>query len=321
MQRKDMNANKALTGISLFIVLAIIYVSGNSVTGNESIVEESGSFTAFFCPEHNCTHEFIKAINGARSVKCAFYGVNIEPLTKSLKDANASIIIHSANHYGFGMQVQSPGLMHHKFCVINQTIVITGSYNPTTSEASNKNNILIIESSTIAKNYEMEFDALMEGKEKKSTKNTKVSLSGQLVKNYFCPQDHCQEKIMRELEAAEESIYFMTFTFTDKEIAGILASKHQAGLHVKGVIENFQRKDVWVKPLLDEAGISTKVISEKSLQHNKIFIIDNTTIITGSYNPTRAAYTINDENILIITSQGLAKEYADYFYKIYHSTT
>ncbi len=316
-----MNTNKVLICTSLIIVLAIIHISMKNVSEDSLIVEENGSISAYFCPLQNCTHEFIKAISGAESIKCAFYSINIDALIESLKHSNASIITHSTDNSGLGIQIKSPGLMHHKFCVVNSSTTITGSYNPTISEENNKNNLLVIQSRTIASNYEKEFEELMQGSKKTKTSTPKVNLSGQLIKNYFCPQDSCQENIIMELQAAEESIYFMTFTFTDNEIAGILASKHETGLHVKGIIENFQRKDVWVKPLLDKAGISTKISSEQSLQHNKLFIIDNKTIITGSYNPTRAAHTINDENILIITNPGLAEKYSEYFYTIHDSLT
>ena len=43
--------------------------------------------------------------------------------------------------------------------------------------------------------------------------------------------------------------------------------------------------------------------------HHKVFIIDNKTVITGSYNPTKNGNENNDENILIIYSEELAGEY------------
>jgi phosphatidylserine/phosphatidylglycerophosphate/cardiolipin synthase-like enzyme len=96
----------------------------------------------------------------------------------------------------------------------------------------------------------------------------------------------------------------MLFTFTDKDIAEEIIKKHQQGIQVQGIIENFQNKQYWTTPMLQNNNITIKIHSSNIFQHNKIIIIDNL-VITGSYNPTNAANTINDENIIIITQPEL----------------
>ena len=46
--------------------------------------------------------------------------------------------------------------------------------------------------------------------------------------------------------------------------------------------------------------------------HNKVMIIDNNVVITGSYNFSENA-ELNDENMLIIESQSVAGAYNKYF--------
>ncbi|MHB8205269.1 MAG: phospholipase D-like domain-containing protein [Desulfomonilaceae bacterium] len=46
-----------------------------------------------------------------------------------------------------------------------------------------------------------------------------------------------------------------------------------------------------------------------AIAYNKIIIIDGTTVITGSFNFTKAAEVRNAENLLIIRSPELAKSY------------
>ena len=43
--------------------------------------------------------------------------------------------------------------------------------------------------------------------------------------------------------------------------------------------------------------------------HHKVIIIDESIVITGSYNFSRNAEEKNDENVLVIYSPRLAKEY------------
>ena len=47
--------------------------------------------------------------------------------------------------------------------------------------------------------------------------------------------------------------------------------------------------------------------------HHKVFIIDNRTVITGSFNPTKNGDTRNDENILIIHDEKIAGKYLEEF--------
>ena len=60
-------------------------------------------------------------------------------------------------------RVKKFGLMHHKFMVVDDKIVATGSYNWTASaEKWNRENLLIIKSSSLARKYTVEFKKIWE---------------------------------------------------------------------------------------------------------------------------------------------------------------
>jgi phosphatidylserine/phosphatidylglycerophosphate/cardiolipin synthase-like enzyme len=46
-----------------------------------------------------------------------------------------------------------------------------------------------------------------------------------------------------------------------------------------------------------------------AISHNKVMIIDGETVITGSFNFTKAAQEKNAENLLIVRDQALAAQY------------
>ena len=56
---------------------------------------------------------------------------------------------------------------------------------------------------------------------------------------------------------------------------------------------------------------NVSVLPDKNpaVMHHKVFIIDEKTVILGSFNPTIAANEKNDENILIIDDEKIAKEF------------
>ncbi len=58
-------------------------------------------------------------------------------------------------------------------------------------------------------------------------------------------------------------------------------------------------------------GIPTFIDAEHQIAHNKIMIIDRETVITGSFNFTKAAEEKNAENLLILKNKELAKIYID----------
>jgi phosphatidylserine/phosphatidylglycerophosphate/cardiolipin synthase-like enzyme len=57
------------------------------------------------------------------------------------------------------------------------------------------------------------------------------------------------------------------------------------------------------------AGIPTFIDAKHAIAHNKVMVIDGATVITGSFNFTKAAEMSNDENLLVIRSPELASKY------------
>ena len=82
-------------------------------------------------------------------------------LDKGQKEATYSKSRYLAK-YGVAIRYSSnPYLMHHKFCVIDTKVVITGSYNWTASaDKRNDENLVVIHDAKIAEEYSAEFNRL-----------------------------------------------------------------------------------------------------------------------------------------------------------------
>ncbi len=82
-------------------------------------------------------------------------------LDKDQKEAKYSKSRYLAKH-GVPIRYSSnPYIMHHKFCVIDSEIVITGSYNWTASaDKRNNENLLVIHDAKMAQEYSAEFNRL-----------------------------------------------------------------------------------------------------------------------------------------------------------------
>jgi len=59
------------------------------------------------------------------------------------------------------------------------------------------------------------------------------------------------------------------------------------------------------------SGIPTFIDAAHAIAHNKVIIVDETTVIGGSFNFSKKAEEKNAENLLIVRSAGQARLYKD----------
>jgi len=138
------------------------------------------------------------------------------------------------------------------------------------------------------------------------------------VENYFAPEDKVAAQIISEIEGARDRIRFMAFVFTSDEIADAMLARARAGVVVQGVIEarsaegeysEYERLQVAVHDVLQDGN--------PYILHHKVIIIDDATVILGSYNFTASAEEKNDENLLIIHDAEVAALFVAEFGRVY----
>lgn len=217
------------------------------------------------------------------------------------------------------------GLMHDKFIIIDRSEVWTGSLNFTPSGVYEDNNTLIhIRSVKVAENYLTEFeemytDDLFGPDSIASTPNPRLTIDGIDLETYFSPDDNVSARILELLMSAQESVYFLAYSFTSDDIAQVMRSKREAGLIVKGVMDSEQAKTNQGSEfdLFRQKGLDVRLDGGKGLMHHKIIIIDRSIVITGSYNFTASAEERNDENLIVIFSPEVAEVFLAEFERVY----
>jgi phosphatidylserine/phosphatidylglycerophosphate/cardiolipin synthase-like enzyme len=127
---------------------------------------------------------------------------------------------------------------------------------------------------------------------------------------YFSPNGGCTDAIVKEITDAKSEILVQAYSFTSAPIAKALVSAHKRGVKVEAILDKSQRSERYTSAsFLANSGIPTFIDARHAIAHNKIMIIDKETVITGSFNFTRAAEEKNAENLLIIKSRELAGIY------------
>jgi phosphatidylserine/phosphatidylglycerophosphate/cardiolipin synthase-like enzyme len=129
---------------------------------------------------------------------------------------------------------------------------------------------------------------------------------------YFSPHGGCTEAIIRELNKAKSTILVQAYSFTSAPIAKALLNAHKRGIKIEVIIDKSHVNQRYSSAtFLYNQGIPVKIDAQHAIAHNKVMIIDRETVITGSFNFTKAAEINNAENLLIIRDKKLAKRYIE----------
>jgi phosphatidylserine/phosphatidylglycerophosphate/cardiolipin synthase-like enzyme len=224
------------------------------------------------------------------------------------------------------------GLMHNKFFVADGKRVWTGSTNLTeTCLLFNANNAVWVEDANVAANFETEFREEAKGKfgkrgsGKPNTPNPTVQVDADTtVTTLFSPEDKPLPAIIAQIDAAEKTLDIACFVFSSAEVSAAVAKAHARGVKARVLLDNaFSSKAITARwkcvPFddLTKAGVSCKYDDELAKLHHKFLVVDDATVVTGSFNLSVNAANENDENVLVIRSAAVAKKYATEFTRLW----
>lgn len=132
------------------------------------------------------------------------------------------------------------------------------------------------------------------------------------VRVYFSPDGGCTEAVVETVGKAKASILVQAYSFTSAPIAKALVDAHKRGVKVRVILDKSQRSERYSSAdFLHNARVPTSIDTKHAIAHNKIMVIDGRTVITGSFNFTKAAEESNAENLLVIEDMALARKYSD----------
>lgn len=197
------------------------------------------------------------------------------------------------------------GLMHNKLLSIDESEVWLGSCNFTRDSLDLHANIVMgIQSKELAKKIEEKAQGIA-SKASKKIEPIVLSSKEQTLAISFLPDDtKALSKVVNLLNSAKKSIKVAMFTFTHPELVEALVQADKRGVHVEVVMDNDSSRKTSLKAYqkLTREKINVFVSQRLGLLHEKMAIIDESCLIMGSANWTKAAFTQNSENLVILTS-------------------
>jgi phosphatidylserine/phosphatidylglycerophosphate/cardiolipin synthase-like enzyme len=216
---------------------------------------------------------------------------------------------------------RSNGLMHDKIIIVDGKTLFMGSWNMSYNDTfRNNNNLLQITDPTLIANYQAKFNELFVDKNfgthaEVGARKPSMTIEGVQVENYFSPVDEVMQKLVQYVKGSRKSIRFMIFTYTHPDLSAAMIAQAKAGVDVQGVIENRGASQGALVPLFC-AKLPVKVDGNKYTMHHKVMIIDDSIVVTGSFNFTASADTANDDNLLVIHSPAVAALYLQEFERV-----
>lgn len=129
---------------------------------------------------------------------------------------------------------------------------------------------------------------------------------------FFSPKGGAEKAIVSAIDDAKHEIRMQAFLFSNKPITEALIRAHKRGVKVTVLID---QKMVGKKPnttnLILDAEIPTFFDTAHRTAHDKIIIIDDSTVLTGSFNFVKVAETKNGENLIVLKSKPVAEQYIE----------
>ena len=139
----------------------------------------------------------------------------------------------------------------------------------------------------------------------------------------FSPPGGATAAIVQAVGEARQRVWVQAYSFTSAPIARAVLSAAKRGVEVKVVLDRSQRTQKYsVADFFANQGVPVYIDDQHAIAHNKVMVIDSGTLITGSFNFSRAAEQANAENLLIFRGNpALQQLYADNFrFHLSHST-
>jgi phosphatidylserine/phosphatidylglycerophosphate/cardiolipin synthase-like enzyme len=212
-------------------------------------------------------------------------------------DPTASLSLPSLMHAKTFLQARrSKGLMHRKILAIDQTAVYLGSANLTPPSLHHHSNFVLGLYHPELASFLSENDSGM----------LRTAVGSQELECYLLPETKALalSRLLTLIKDAKSSIHIAMFTLTHPEITAVLSQAALRGVHVHAVIDHYSANGASKKSVeaLRTAKARVYLSRGAELLHHKWALIDEETFAMGSANWTKAAFTRNEDFLLILSS-------------------
>jgi len=129
----------------------------------------------------------------------------------------------------------------------------------------------------------------------------------------FSPEGTAQKLVLETIASAKHDIQILAYAFQASDIMQALVAAKNRGVNVRVVVDKKRNKGKTSKKTMDfvtSNGVELRTNDHFHIHHDKVIIVDGSTVETGSFNFAPSAETANSENVIVIRDMPeVAKQY------------
>lgn len=137
------------------------------------------------------------------------------------------------------------------------------------------------------------------------------------VEAYFSPYEDIEGLIVDKLKGAGGSIRCSLYGITNIRITEVLIDRVSSGVDIKLCLDKTQSAGKHsTHEELKEAGVEVVIKKTGVLEHNKFCVVDNKTVVMGSWNFSNSAQKQDNSIVVISGCDETTKKFSKAFEKI-----
>lgn len=112
------------------------------------------------------------------------------------------------------------------------------------------------------------------------------------IETGYSPEGTALQLVLKTINSAQQEIRLMGYSFTSPEVVSALVRAKHRGVDVKIVLDekgNRSKASQAAMNVVVNAGIPLRTNGHYAIMHDKVIIVDNHTVESGSFNMTRSA--------------------------------
>jgi phosphatidylserine/phosphatidylglycerophosphate/cardiolipin synthase-like enzyme len=141
--------------------------------------------------------------------------------------------------------------------------------------------------------------------------------------SYVFTKDHPEKTLVSLIGEAKSTLDIAIYSLTHPDIVQAIKDAKARGVVVRVITDKIQasgKSQTEALKILGSAGIPTMINSHSGLMHLKVTLVDNKIATSGSYNYSKAASTVNDEVLIVMRNESIAKSFSTEFDTMWKDT-
>jgi phosphatidylserine/phosphatidylglycerophosphate/cardiolipin synthase-like enzyme len=138
------------------------------------------------------------------------------------------------------------------------------------------------------------------------------------IEAYFSPYEDIEGLVVDKLKGAGGSIHCSLYGITNNRITEVLINRVSRGIDIKLCLDKTQSAGKYsTHRELKDAGAEVVIKNSGTLEHNKFCVIDDKTVIMGSWNFSNSAQKQDNSIVVILGCDPITEKFNKAFMRIY----